>query len=305
VAVQDHPYVGADVNCPACREPNAAAAKCCKNCGSPLDGSKAVGMRADQVHAVGGFAGDSAQAARAEFYGGPKPGAAAAPPPEPKKSRVGWIAGIGCLGVVVVAVVALLFCGLWKREAALEVTGQSWERSIQIERYGQVRATDWCSEMPAGAHEISREKQQKSTQKVPDGEDCKMRKKDRGDGTFKEVKECTPKYKDAPVLADKCTYDATKWTATRKETARGASASEPRTWPPITLMRIGTCEGCERAGARTEVYKVTLREPKSGESYDCELPETKWTTFTKGSKWKGQVGKLTTSLDCGSLSPAK
>jgi membrane protease subunit (stomatin/prohibitin family) len=304
VAVQDHPYAGADAVCPACRETNGAACKCCRNCGSPMDGSKAVATRADQVHALGAFAGDSAQAARAEFYGGAPPPPAVPPPPEKKTNWLAWVGGIGCLGVVVIAVLVALVMFFTKREAALEVTGHSWERSIEIESYGKVRESDWCSNMPSGAREVSRTKAERSTRKVQDGEECKTRKKDRGDGTFKETKECTPKYREEPVMDDKCSYDVTKWSRSRTETAKGSSTTEPRAWPPTNLTRTGTCEGCEREGKRSEVYKVTFREPPKTETYECGFPEAKWASYQKGSKWKGGIRSLG-GLDCGSLVPAK
>src|SRR3954471_15815305 len=49
VAVKDNPFVGADVSCPACKQPMSRAAKCCTNCGSPIDKGVEVARRADVV----------------------------------------------------------------------------------------------------------------------------------------------------------------------------------------------------------------------------------------------------------------
>ncbi len=54
VAVLDHPFVGADVACPACRQPMSRAAKCCTHCGSPIDKGVEVARRADVVVGPGG-----------------------------------------------------------------------------------------------------------------------------------------------------------------------------------------------------------------------------------------------------------
>lgn len=53
VAVQDHVHHGADLICPACRAPAGTAARCCGNCGSPLEGGGRVRQRVDQVAAEG------------------------------------------------------------------------------------------------------------------------------------------------------------------------------------------------------------------------------------------------------------
>jgi len=51
VAVKDNPFVGADVSCPACKQPMSRAAKCCTNCGSPIDKGAEVARRTG-VHRV-------------------------------------------------------------------------------------------------------------------------------------------------------------------------------------------------------------------------------------------------------------
>lgn len=46
VAVLDHPFVGADLACPACKQPMSRAAKCCTHCGSPIDRGPAAASAA-------------------------------------------------------------------------------------------------------------------------------------------------------------------------------------------------------------------------------------------------------------------
>ncbi len=80
-----------------------------------------------------------------------------------------------------------------------------------------------------------------------------------------------------------------------------ASPTPPR-WPAVVLARPGACIGCEREGARSEKYTVNFIETKTkGDGGSCDLPEARWSTFPKGSKWKGKVRVLTGGIDCDGL----
>ena len=127
-----------------------------------------------------------------------------------------------------------------------------------------------------------------------------MRKKDLGNGTYKEVKECTPKYKDVPVMADKCELEITDWRPSRRLTEKGESLADAPRWP-VFRVNGGTCIGCEREGARTERYTVELVDKKTSGAASCDLPEARWSTFAKGSKWRGQMRVVTASVDCDEL----
>lgn len=288
VPVHAHPYVGADVACPACRQPMSRAAKCCTNCGGPLDRGVEVARRDDVfVPPPGGF---------------PPPmpmGMAAVPHRPPAKSR-GWIFGIvsGVLALVAGFVLLAIF---WKREGVFEVRGHLWQRNIPIERYEPVRKTMWCDEKPFGARELSRRREQRSTNKVPDGQTCATRKKDLGNGSYKEVRECTPKYKDVPVMADRCDVEVLEWHVTRTLTEKGTSPSDPPRWPNVALAGTGTCVGCEREAGRSEKYTVSFVDTKTGDDASCDLPQARWATFAKGSKWKGKVRVITSGVDCDAL----
>ena len=54
VAVEDHPFVGADATCPACRHAMSRACNNCSNCGSPIDAGKQVAMHGGQQQGAGG-----------------------------------------------------------------------------------------------------------------------------------------------------------------------------------------------------------------------------------------------------------
>jgi len=278
VAVKDHPFVGADVACPACKQPMGRAAKCCTNCGSPIDKGAEVARKADVVI--------------------PPPTPIGPQAPAPGKSNTGLILGIigGVLGLILIIGLVMAF---WKREGVFVVTGKTWERAIEVQRFDTVRKTAWRSDAPAGGRELSCRKEKKGTEKVKDGETCGTRKKDMGNGTYKEVKECTPKYREEPVMADRCEYEVTEWKKVRAAEAKGTEG-EPR-WPDASLSRPGTCLGCEREGPRTETYTVQFVDEKSKKDASCDLPQAKWATFAKGTKWKGKVRVATGGLDCDGL----
>ncbi|MBX3232093.1 MAG: hypothetical protein KIT84_19740 [Labilithrix sp.] len=334
VAVKNHPYVGADVVCPSCRQPMSRAAKCCTNCGGPIDKGAEVARQADVVvpppggyppgaypagaHAPGAHAPGAyppgAHAPGAYPHGAYPPGAHAPgaypqqpfrsaaqgfQPAPPKKSSAGLILGI-VGGVFALLLVLVLVAVFWKREAALAVTGHSWERSIRIERFENVRKSTWCDEIPAGARVVSRRREQRGTKREKDGQTCSTRKKDLGNGSYKEVRECTDKYKETPVYDDKCDIDVTEWRTARTATEKGASVSDTPRWP-VTKVTGGTCLGCEREGSKTEKYTVLFTDAKSKDAASCDLPQAKWSTFKVGSKWKGQVRVMTGGVDCNDL----
>jgi hypothetical protein len=288
VAVHDHPFVGADVTCPACKQPMGRAAKCCTNCGSPID-------KGADVQRVG----DVVVGPPMPAHGHGPPGAPGAPgAPGQKKSNVGLILGIvgGVLGLVVIAILVAVF---WRREGVFVVTAKSWERNIQIERYDYGRKSVWCDQVPSGARELSRRRDQRDTKKVPDGETCQTRKKDQGNGTYREVRECQPKFKNEPVMSDRCEIELLDWRTARTLAEKGAEDA-PK-WPTVAIARAGSCVGCEREGARTQTYTVKFKDEKSKEDASCDLPEPKWSGFAKGSRWKGKVRVMTSGVDCDAL----
>ena len=306
VAVDDHVFSGADRQCPACSTPMAAAASHCGGCGSAMDGSANVDQRADQVHAAGTQArGETVQDALDE-KGAP---AVAAAPPEPagtggrKKSRLGCAIGCAVLLVIGLVVAAILVAALWKRPASVQVARHSWERTIEIEEYRSVEDRDWCDSMPSGAHDVARSREVRSHKKVEDGEDCTVRRKDQGDGTFKEIEECSPRYREEPVYDEKCRYTVERWTPDRTRSASGTSLSETPSWPDADLARTGTCVGCEREGSRGETYTVHFAAD-GGKDLSCKLSQASWSSFAVGSRWTGRVGVVTGKLDCDGLTPA-
>lgn len=313
VAVEDHPYQGVDVTCPACDTPNAAKATFCVGCGSPLDGAKAVRQRDEQAAAGGKFAEDSASSAAREAEAARQKaraaeaaahGAASGAKPPPSGGGGGVFKGLalfGCLGVgaLVLAAIAVFF--LWKKEAALVVTGHAWERTIAVEMYAPATDSAWRDQVPAGAYELSCREAQRDTKKVPDGEVCTDKRKDQGDGTFVVVQDCKPKYREEPVYDQKCSYKVDRWQVSRTERAGGAGLAPAPSWPTVSLVRPGTCLGCEREGARKETYTVKLQDSASQKEHGCDVAEARWRGMAVGSRWKGEVGVVSGLLDCDAL----
>jgi hypothetical protein len=313
VAVENHPWQGRDRACPACDTPNAAKAGFCTGCGSPMEGAKEVGTRDTQAAGEGGgFAADSASAAgqeaadkrraareqlAAQHAGAPQP------PPTPSGGGVfGKLLVVGFVGVFALICLGVLVNTFWRKEAALTVTQHSWERTIAVETFSATTGSAWRDQVPAGAAITSCRQEQREQRSVADGEDCVDKRVDKGDGTFTEVRECTPKTRSEPVYADKCDYTVNAWVVSDTRRASGVGVAPPPSWPQVVIAVPGICLGCQREGQRTETYTITLHAD-DGADHACTFPADRWGAVADGSRWKGTVGMVTGGLDCEALAP--
>lgn len=274
VAVEDHQYVGADLLCPACQNPNGRAAKHCGNCGSPLEGGKDASMQQEQV-----------------IPDGPAPQPAPAAPTKKGSNKLLIGCGIAAVASVLLAIVLFLVVNsLLKKDAGFEVAGHRWTHEVPVESFQLAKETSVCSKMPKGAERVTREKQDPV---------CETRKIDQGDGTFKEKREC----KDQE---DKCSYYVGTWKVVRTEKESGTNVGDTLRWPTVRLGKTGTCEGCEREGEHNSTYTVRFKDTASGDEQTCDYGDAaEWKSFAVGSKWTGAVGGLTGGIDCDSLTPSK
>ncbi|HCH65181.1 MAG: hypothetical protein CL927_20805 [Deltaproteobacteria bacterium] len=309
VAVEDHSFVGKDLVCDACGSPCSAQATFCPSCGADLAGASAALTREDQLADDGAaFSVDDADAAREEHKQRRKAERAAKiavhePPPEAgsKKGLVFGVLGAGALMAFVVCLGVFFF---WQKDVSLVNTGHAWSRTIQIEELKTVTKSAWQDEVPRKGKVVSCTSEKRSTQKVADGEECKTRRKDNGDGTFSEKKECKPKYKSKPVYDDKCKYKIDEWVASRKAKAAGKSYKDAPSWPDVRLKKKGSCVGCEREGDRSETYTLTFKDSGSGETLSCDGSLKKWKQVKPKTKWKGSVRVVGGGgLDCDGLKP--
>jgi predicted nucleic acid-binding Zn ribbon protein len=295
VPAKEHEYYGADVRCTHCTVANSSHSKHCAGCGAPLERATEVARRADQVAETSTtFVEDKPEEARRERF-------AATAPAEPQKApgKTRTVVGYGCLVIAILAVIGVGLL-LWKRPGGLVVVGHSWKRVVEVERYGPTSESSWCDQTPSEARRITRRREVRSHDKVRDGEDCHTRRVDRGNGTFAEQEECTPRYRDEPVYADKCYYTVDKWAKARSESAEGRSLSDAPRWPEPSLARAGICDGCERQGARIETYTVVFKDEASHE-HPCEFDQQRWGSLADGSRWTGAMRVVGGGLDCGSV----
>lgn len=286
VAVEDHRYVGVDRICGNCSTPSSAAASHCPACGAALDEQDA------RVERLAGGADVAPGVARP-----------AAPPPVPvapsRRSRLGlWLA------LAVLLIVALLVALLWTRPVSFTVTGHQWQRSIDIEVLRDVREGRWCDATPADARAVSRERRQRGTRQVADGQDCRTVNIDQGDGSFRQEQRCETRYRSEPVFDAWCEYTVSRWVTQSTARAAGEGLSPAPGWP---VLRTDDCLriGCTRPGARSERYRVLLRTQTDGgaETVECDLPQARWQGMPAGSRWQAEQGVLTGRVDCDGLQP--
>lgn len=300
VAVADHLYTGVDWRCSACETPNGARADFCASCGAPKDNSKEVKRREDVVAGSGAaFAADSSATARKELRARPTAPPSVQEASKPRSGLPGWV--LPTVGLVIALILVALF---WKHDAFVEVSGHTWSRSIEVETYQPTDDSAWHDQVPSGAYDMRCSEEVRETRKVPDGETCKNRRVDKGDGTFSEVRECSPKYRDEPVYDSRCRYKIDRWEVTRTEKASGDALSDGPRWPEVTLARTGTCLGCEREGSRNESYSVIFKDTKQdGKTYACDFAQDRWSSMPVSTRFKSQAGVLTGKLDCSKLEP--
>ena len=271
VAVVDHRYHGADVDCPSCSTPNAALSKHCVNCGMGL--------------------GEAAAVARVDASP-PKDG------PAPKEKKGGFGFGTLLLGAVALMVAYILINTCTSKDVVVTVSARAWERSVQIERLGESPRGGWCDALPEGVSNPTRSRKVRGQEQVPDGETCVQKQRDNGDGTATAYEDCTPRLRSVDVEDDWCSWTGRAWGISRNETAAGVDAPS---WPAVTLAKEGDCLGCERELARTESYSVTL----TGDDVStCTFSEARWNAFTVGSRWTGEGAGLNGAVRCATLTAA-
>jgi hypothetical protein len=263
--VDGHRFEGTDRYCPSCAQPMGASALNCTNCGSQLEGGQTV-----------------------------KP--IAAPTKKVEKKPANWKKIL-----IVVAIIALVIVLIWyffirTKEATMTVSGHSWSRSIAVEEFGEQRDSDWRDRMPSDARFPSCHRKQRSTRQVDTGrEDCRVEKKDKGDGTFEQVKKCTPIYRTEGIDDDWCTYTVLRW---REITAVKTSGGDMNpAWPTQGLppATAASSVGARRQGKKTET--LTLRFG----AQSCDVSDAVWRKYKSGQKVKLEVRARSGDIVCSSL----
>lgn len=281
VAVADHRFVGADLVCDNCKESNSAASAHCTSCGAAIgDGDSEAIKVADQA-AV------------------PQPMASAPVEEAPKKSKL-WL----WITLAVALCACLVFAGVamfWKQDKGITVTGHSWRRSVAIEAFQTTNDSAWCDSVPPGARVSNRVREQRSTRQVESGQTCSTRNVDNGDGTYRQVQDCQPTYRDEPVYDQKCHYQIDRWAHQRDAVAQGQNTAPAPTWPTTQVTGCGHL-GCTREGARSETYTLAIDVDGEG-AESCTVQQARWQQAAPGSRWTVQVGVMLGQIDCSAMTP--
>jgi hypothetical protein len=258
--VVGHTYEGADRFCPSCKAPMGAKANNCSQCGSPLDGAREVRGVAAPVVAV-------------------------------RKRRIWpWV----------LLVIALLVFAIWwffirTRETQLTVTEHRWECTVAIEQFGDHQESAWREQVPGDAQSRVCQRKQRTTKQIEDGEECHTERHDKKDGTFEQVKKCSPKYRSEPVLDDWCEFTVRKWTKIDQAKTSGTGTSP--VWPTQGVPPADTpaTMGAKRQGARTEKLTIDFG------SDTCDVSDATWRKYTDGQKVKLEVRARSGAVVCSSL----
>jgi hypothetical protein len=279
--------------CPYCGADNPSSAAFCTGCGAPRDGAT---QRAVVEH---------------RFDAPPPPPEAPVPPAQvaPTKSGSRKVFTLGCLGLVVLAVLFALFSG--PRDKTLTVTGFQWERAIDVEASETVVKEEWQDELPSGARSLSSQQEVRRYNKVQIGSETRTRTvteqvqvgteqvkvgvRDLGNGYFEDIYESRPVYenvsreetyeepvyREEPVYGVKVRYEVDEWRPARTERAAGQDLSP--LWPDPGLAAR------EREKGRKEKYEV-LFEDEEGKDYRyATASETEWRGFELGRAYEASV----------------
>jgi len=283
VEAKNHQYVGVDWSCAFCMSPNSAAAAHCTNCGAGQDGTKPV-VKVEDVSVNPSV----------------KPQVASVP------GGVRWLRWVLALAVLVIVVLGTLF--FKTQETTATVTQKTWSREIQIEKLVPVSESAWCEAMPTGAYAVTYTREQRSSKKVPDGQECREQRVDQGDGTFVKRQECTPRYREEPVYDKRCHFQVNRWRMSRSAKAEGDTEVLPA-WPSVGNLNLANRGsnplavasgpmGSEREGPRRETYVLKLAS--GSKLWTCMVSEPVWTKYAEGRTTPLKV-RLTGGADCDSL----
>ncbi len=324
-----------DWECEHCGTPNGSIASHCGGCGAPRGDAKAVFVR-PAIPAGQGETGEQAKqewrerqakarAERAQVHAE----AELDQPFDAGFSPLAWLREqprrwiwVGFAAVILV----VLMLAICDRQVSLSVYGHSWTRVIPVERFQTLHQSDWCDSTPSDARITGRSREVHHYDKVPDGEDCRTvkgscsescRNVDNGNGSFSEVctqtcssdrRECTTRYREVPVYADRCSYDVDRWALARQAEAKGNDLAPY--WPdePAYAGCSTVALGCERLGPQYGVYVVhyaSSGDEDEIERFECPWEEPRWRATAVGARFEGEVSRLTGELDCETLTPVE
>lgn len=303
-----------DVQVPPVNE-QGQANEMCPNCQGPLSeaeseaavqevsAQQAAGYQADLVQQVGAAPAPAA----------PTP----APAPTPRRSRLGCFvfAGLALVGLVV-GVYFLVF-HTWEKN--LTVASRTWQRTIEIEKFGPVAKEAWRAKVPGDAYNRSCRRKIHHHDKVPDGQETykekvstgrtcasygykkkggvSVKKCTRWKTNYKTVTKTRTRYRKVAVYRKFCRFKVDRWHHSRDLMEDGDGDDEPA-WPDTDALD----DKKERAGAKAEEYTLVLKKKdKETIKYKCSS-QAQWKKYPAGS---AVVAEMTTLGKIKKLKPAK
>lgn len=315
---------GADWICHYCRAANAITDNFCKQCGTAGDASvKRLNEREGQASDFT----EAAVAARPKVnLSGIAPLATTnfgnnVPQELTPANKKTVFKVLGCVAVLISCfVLGVIFLAYFlffsTRQIELQVQRATWQRDIEIEAYKQITESDWQSNLPSDAKEVSRERKihhynkvrvgtktvyYDETEKYQSGtEKYVCGKIDKGNGHF-EDKYCTrPVYKtrtvkkskeeavyrEDPVYMDWITYTVLRWIKDRVEQAQGDDGNPQ--WP-ITQTDNKTT----REGKRTEICHFALQNMETPSLiYSREQPIDWCVRYKSGMRFRARINRV-------------
>lgn len=295
-AVANYSFVGADVICANCQTPNSKAANFCVNCSAPLKDGVAVRTFGEQTRSDGSsFAQEDLKARRTAEKEATRGGSGGSSAKKPR--------GVPVFGIVA-GIVAVIAIAVWAfnltRTESVTVSGHFWQREIQVQRFQPVASSAWCDSLPLGAYNVSSFQAQRSSRSVPDGQTCQTVRRDNGDGTYSQRRECSTRYRQEPIYDRRCNFAVNTWVNTRKAVTSGSSQNPRPSWAVNFLEQPGSCLGCEREGGRAERLEIILKRARAAD-VRCTVASDVWQRVALGAELNIKVGQLAGDARCDSI----
>jgi hypothetical protein len=270
--IDGHKYEGADRYCPSCNAAQSLQAKNCTNCGAPQDGAK-------------------------EVRGVVTPVA----PPKKKRWRIPVLIGVVVVGGIVGIVLGVKHCNRTE-EKQMTVAAHRWERSFAVEEFGDIKKETWREEVPSDVAFPVCNRKQRSSRKIPDGEECTMKKVDKKDGTFEQVKNCKPKFRSEAIEDDWCHFTVPGWKPTDSPIKLTGTGMTPK-WPSGAGVPPEHAEGVRGARRQGRPIENLILDLKLADKVQtCEsVAEPVWRKLADGAAVKVQVKASSGDVECDSL----
>lgn len=299
VALADHKYVGADVTCPACGQPNSAANKFCAECGADLATGQVVNTQGERGIGTGVAAADTRRdVVKDQFDAEMKRVGVTKAAPGFLQTTRGRVILAAILGVLILACAGIVYALTYSKAVTGEVEQMTWERVVDLQAYQQVHDEAWDDDVPGDAYALSCHREQHGTKRVEDGSHQECKDVDKGDGSFERQCTTVTDYRDEPVYDDRCSFTVDRWLDGRSVTASGTGEQPAPAWPAFTLA--GGTYGKERESDRHETYAVVIKDSE-GDEHTCEFgDQSEWTPYDVGAAVDLKVG-IGGAADCDSL----